>query len=93
MGNKYIILSILGFKANQVHKKCVFDRNNTLVTMYGEDYLSSSDFPDTLKTLFETEKGSVTIMGSGEEGASNITIFNCNLEEELDNVSKGVPDN
>ena len=89
---------ILGFKANQVHKKCLVDRNITLSEIYGADYLNSSELPAALATLLATEEkhAIVTIpMGSGsipihsDQGLieRNITIPNCNLEEELDNVS------
>ena len=73
-----------------MHKKCIFDRNITLTTVFGMDYLNSPDLPETLKNLLDTEKGNAThtIVGSNGDADSNITFFNCNLEEELDNVSK-----
>lgn len=74
---------LLGFKANQVHKKCLVDRNITLTTVFGADYLTSDALPDNIKSLLETEKGNAVYT----DGISNITFPNCNLEEELDNVS------
>ena len=73
-----------GFKANQVHKKCLVDRNITLATVFGADYLTSDALPDNIKSLLETEKGNAVYT----DGISNITFPNCNLEEELDNVSR-----
>ena len=82
---------ILGFKATQVHKRCVIDRNITLVEVFGADYESSPDLPINVKTLLDTEKGNatytITVADVGEVG-STITFPNCNLEEELDNVSE-----
>ena len=75
---------ILGFKANQVHKKCLVDRNITLTTVFGADYLTSNALPENIKSLLETEKGNAVYT----DGISNITFPNCNLEEELDNVSR-----
>ena len=75
---------LLGFKANQVHKKCLVDRNITLTTVFGADYLTSDALPDNIKSLLETEKGNAVYA----DGISNITFPNCNLEEELDNVSR-----
>ena len=77
---------LLGFKANQVHKKCLVDRNITLATVFGADYLTSDALPDNIKSLLETEKGNAVYA----DGISNITFPNCNLEEELDNVSRVV---
>ena len=75
---------LLGFKANQVHKKCLVDRNITLTTVFGADYLTSNALPENIKSLLETEKGNAVYT----DGISNITFPNCNLEEELDNVSR-----
>ena len=75
---------LLGFKANQVHKKCLVDRNITLTTVFGADYLTSDALPENIKSLLETEKGNAVYA----DGISNITFPNCNLEEELDNVSR-----
>ena len=77
-------LVLLGFKANQVHKKCLVDRNITLTTVFGADYLTSNALPDNIKSLLETEIGNAVYT----DGISNITFPNCNLEEELDNVSR-----
>ena len=84
--------TFLGFKATQTHKQCVFDRNITLTSLFGDDYSNSPDLPSNIKTLLETEKGNVIHTVAGDVGFgqedSNITILNCNIEEELDNVSK-----
>jgi solute carrier family 6 amino acid/orphan transporter-like 15/16/17/18/20 len=80
-----VIFSIMGFKANQVHKKCLVDRNITLTTVFGADYLTSDALPDNIKSLLETEKGNAVYT----DGISNITFPNCNLEEELDNSASG----
>ena len=86
------IFSFLGFKANQTHKKCVFDRNITLTNIFGEDYMNSPDLPSNIKNLLDTEKGHVihTVAGIDGQENSNITLFNCNIEEELDNVSNPI---
>ena len=46
--------------------------------------------PSNIKTLLETEKGNAihTVVGGVGQETSNITFLNCNIEEELDNVSE-----
>ena len=89
---RYVFPPFLGFKATQTHKQCVSDRNITLTSLFGDDYSNSPDLPSNIKTLLETEKGNVIHTVAGDVGFgqedSNITILNCNIEEELDNVSK-----
>ena len=65
-----------------MHKKCLEDRNVTLISEYGDNYLDK--IPEVVKVLIDTEKGSAVI--SSMELGRNITLPNCNLEEELDNV-------
>ena len=51
--------------------------------------MNSPDLPSNIKNLLDTEKGHVihTVAGIDGQENSNITLFNCNIEEELDNVS------
>ena len=54
--------------------------------------MNSPDLPSNIKNLLDTEKGHVihTVAGIDGQENSNITLFNCNIEEELDNVSNPI---
>ena len=65
-----------GFKAHQVHTKCLNDRNATLISMFG------SSFPLEIRQLLIDESKDVIVPWEGV----NVTIHKCNIEEELENV-------
>lgn len=74
-----VVFSIIGFKATMVHEKCLKDRNATLTQLFGANYSSTSLPAEGSFLNFTFPNGTFKQF---------LMPPKCDLEKELDNVSK-----
>ena len=71
-----VIFAIMGFKAHTVHSKCLDNRNQTLVEIFGQEGVPP-DVLSELVTADATKGASNVVVDSGQSG--NVTLSRSGL--------------
>lgn len=76
---------LIGFKATMVYEHCLSERNNTLINIFGQLNKIPEDIPIS---------GTLLNIANGNGSLDNLImpeLPECDLQKELDNVSRKFP--